>query len=56
MNAFMALINCQRRCLEALGLDRKQRDITPNLRAVIAEIEDKKADRAQAVDAEEVTA
>jgi hypothetical protein len=52
MTSFMALINCQRRCLEALGLDRKQRDITPTIAQVIAEIEDKRVEKAQAIDAE----
>ena len=52
MTSFMALINCQRRCLEALGLDRKAARHHADLAQVIAEIEDKKADRAQAVDAD----
>jgi len=35
-----------------LGLDRKQRDITPTIAQVIAEIEDKRVEKAQAIDAE----
>lgn len=40
---YQTVANCQRRLLEAIGLERRARDVTPTLKEFIAEIEAEEA-------------
>ena len=51
LDSYQRMTNSQRRCLEALGLNRAARDVTPTLSTYIREIESQKA-KAQAEDVE----
>ena len=56
LDAYQRVASSLRRLLEAIGLQRRSRDITPTLSSYIAEITAQKADRAKAEDVEEVDA
>jgi hypothetical protein len=45
VNEYLAAINAQRRVLATIGLERRQRDVTPSLADIARQIEDEKRER-----------
>ena len=52
VGAYLATVNCQRRVLECIGLERRQRDVSPSLTAYLAEKADEAAEADRASECE----